>query len=360
MREWGLEVQLLRRAIIIILCIAVVVGGSVGLYFYWHRTATNDASTSGTTPALVSLLPAKSPYVLYADFAALRKSEFLTKLVAMAPAQKQDQDYTDFVNATGFDFTRDLDRVVFAMIPSSPEPVVWAVAEGRFDQQKIAPYALRSGRTEQREGKTIYIVPTGKSGGEVEISFLAPGRIQMVGKQNGISAAIMPGGGNSSDAIMHEHISRVAGASIFAVISADALPKDVTVGSTRLDQVQSALTGIHWVSIAVMPEGHDLKIMLEGETASTREAIQMELGLEGFRILGQGILSDPATRKQLTKDGADSLDAIVKKIAISRDGQRVRLSMSLTPEMLSGLAAPAAITNLTPQVPTPANPKPIH
>lgn len=360
MREWGLEVQLLRRAAIIIFCIAVVVGGAVGLYYYWHRTGANDASTSGSAPSLVSLLPAKSPYVLYADVAALRKSEFLTKLVAMVPAQKQDQDYTDFVTATGFDFTRDLDRVVFAMIPSSPEPVVWTVAEGRFDQQKISAYALRTGRTEQRDGKTIYVVPTGKSGGEVEISFLAPGRIQMVGKQNGISAAIAPGGVNSSDAIMHEHVSRVAGASIFAVISADALPKDVTIGSTRLDQVQSALNGIHWVSIAVMPDAQNLKIVLEGETASTREAIQMELGLGGWRIIAEGFLSDPAIRKQLTKEGADSLGAIVKEIAISRDGQRVRLSMSLTPEMLNGLAAPPPITSPPPSPAIPTNPKPTH
>lgn len=360
MREWGLGVQHLRRAAIIIISIVVLALGAVGLYYYWHRTGTNDASASGSTPALVSLLPTKAPYVGYADVAALRKSEFLTKLVAIVPAQKQDQEYIDFVTASGFDFTRDLDRVVFAMIPSSPEPVVWTVAEGRFDQQKIAAYALRSGKTEQRNGKTIYIVPTGKSGGDVEISFLAPDRIQLVGKQNGISAAIAPGGGNASDAIMHEHISRVAGASIFAVISADALPKDVTIGTTRLDQVQSALHGIHWVSIAVMPEAQNLKIVLEGETATTREAVQMELGLGGWRIIAEGFLSDPVIRKQLTKDGAASLEAIVKQIAISRDGQRVRLSMSLTPQMLSGLAAPAPIANQTPPAITPANPKPTH
>jgi hypothetical protein len=352
MRQSGLEVQLLRRAAIVLVCIAVLVLGGVGYYYYWHGTGANSG-TSGAAPSLVSLLPAQSPYVVYADLTSLRNSAFLTKLVAMAPASTEDPDYSEFVRETGFDFTRDLDRVALAMLPSTPEPVVWTVAEGRFDERKIAAYVLKTGRAEQREGRTTYIVPTDKNGSEVEISFMAPGRIRMLSKQKGISAAVAPGGANSSEAIMREHVSRVAGAAIFAVISADALPKDATIGNAHLDQVQSALHGIHWLSIAIMPDGQNLKIVLEGETSSTSDAIQIELGMQGFKILGQGLLSDPATRKQLTKDGATSLDSIIRQTGISRDGQRVRLTVSLTSEVLSGLAAPAPMA-------TPNGAKPAH
>jgi hypothetical protein len=355
MREWSLEVQLLRRTALVLIIIAVVVLGGVGYYYYWHRTGAGNAGTSGTAPSLVSLLPAQSPYVVYADVSALRNSAFLTKLVAMSPASTQDADYTEFVRETGFDFTRDLDRVGIAMVPSSSEPVVYVIAEGRFDQAKIAAYTLKAGRAEQRNGLTTYIVPTDKKGNEVEVSFLAPGRIQLLSKQKEISAAVAPGGAAASEALMREHVSRVAGAAIFAVISADAIPKDVTIGNTRMDQVQSALHGIHWLSIAIMAEGQNLKLVLEGETSSTADAIQIELGLQGFRMMGQGILSDPSTRKQLTKDGAASLDSILRQIGISRDGQRVRLTVSLTPDMLNGLAAPTpnAAQPATSGAPTP-------
>ncbi len=348
----------MRRAAIVLICVAVVVLAGVGYYYYWHQTGANSAKTSGAAPALVSLLPAQSPYILYADLESLRKSAFLAKLVAIAPSVNEDPDYGQFVRETGFDYTRDLDHIAFAMLPKSPEPEVWTVAEGRFDEQKIVAYAVRVGRVEQRNGRTTYIVPAGRTADEVEFSFIAPGRIQMISKQKGISAAVAPGGAIASDAAMREHVSRVAGAAIFAVLSTDALPKDVTIGTARLDEVQTVLHGIHWLSIAVMPDGQDLRIVLEGDATSTAEAIQLELGLEGFRILGRGILTDPATRKQLTKEGANSLDNMIQRVGISRDGQRVRLSVSLSPDTLNGLAAPPPAMKQTTPVLPPAGTKP--
>ncbi len=69
---------------------------------------------------MLSLLPPQAPYVVYADLATLRGSAFLNRLVAIIPAPKEDPEYLDFVRATGFDYTRDLDRVAIGVIPTTP------------------------------------------------------------------------------------------------------------------------------------------------------------------------------------------------------------------------------------------------
>ncbi len=51
-------------------------------------------------------------------------------------------------------------------------------------------------------------------------------------------------------------------------------------------------------------------------------------------------LSDPATRKQFTPQGAEALTQLVKQADISATGKRVQLAVSLTPGILDGLAAP--------------------
>ena len=80
---------------------------------------------------------------------SLRNSAFLNRLIALIPTPNEDPDYLEFVRSTGFDYTRDLDRVAIAIFPTTPLPTVVTFAEGRFDQQKIIAYALRTGKAER-------------------------------------------------------------------------------------------------------------------------------------------------------------------------------------------------------------------
>src|SRR5271155_2534435 len=72
------------------------------------------ASADGSLPELVALVPSDSRFLAYADVSALRDSPLVQRLTAMAPPAKVDGDYASFVAATGFDYQRDLDRVVIA------------------------------------------------------------------------------------------------------------------------------------------------------------------------------------------------------------------------------------------------------
>jgi hypothetical protein len=328
----------LKRSTILTV-IALVFLAAAGLYYwhYKHSSSGQVGSTGGPAPSIVSSLPPEAPYVIYADVAALRDSAFLARLIAIAPAPAEDPEYTEFVNATGFDYTKDLDHVAIAVIPASPRPVVWTIAEGRFDQQKIAAYALRTGKAEQQAGQTVYVMPASTPGDNINLTFLSPNRIKLVTGPPTATYAT-PFAGN--DTTPQDHLAHVSGSMLFAVARTDSIPKDLTIGTIRLDQVASTLKGVQWLTLTVKPEKENLRVLLEGDCDSSRDALQLELTASGLRMLGRGLLSQPSTRAQLTPQGATALNQLLRVIEISHDDRRVRLSVAFTPDMLSGLAAP--------------------
>jgi hypothetical protein len=339
----------LRRTATTIVCLAVLVIAAAG-YYTWRRSSNINGPASGKEPSLVSQLPPGAPYVLYADIAALRNAAFLAKLAAMIPAPAEDPEYTDFVRATGFDYSRDLDRVAITSVPDTSisgksQSEVWALAEGRFDQQKIQAYALRSGKTEQRDGKTVYVFDSGSSVNEVELQFLSPARIKIVSRAKQIvpgnsaqNSSAAPGEGDPT--ALPERIARISGSPVFAVVRMDSVPKNLTVGTLRLDAVASTIQNVHWVSLAATPEGENLRVILDGECGSAIQSTQLQFVLGTLRILARGMLSEPGTRRQFTPLGAAALDKLVRQIDISHDGPHVRITAVLSPDMITGFAAP--------------------
>src|SRR5713226_3722217 len=123
-----------RVAVILLLATAV----SAAALVYLRR---GPHAQSAAIPDLISRAPADAPFLFYADVAALRASPFLAQLAALAPSPSTDREYAEFVRATGFDYSRDLDRVVVAARPGTPTSSTVAVAEGRFDREKIVSCA---------------------------------------------------------------------------------------------------------------------------------------------------------------------------------------------------------------------------
>ena len=329
----------MKRPAIIVVCLAVVVLAATGYYFLHRGPAARD-SMPGTAPALLSLLPPQAPYVIYADLEALRSSAFLNRLIALAPTPNEDPEYAEFVRSTGFDYSRDLDRVAIAIYPTAPLPTVVTIAEGRFDQKKIIAYALRTGKEEQRGGHAVYLLPSSTPGGEVTVRFVAANRIQLTSHPQGNTPAFIQTS-DPTGAALKERINRVAGSPLFAAVRMDAVPKDATIGSFRIDAITNSLQGVQWLTLAAAPQQQELRVVLEGECASSLDATQLNLALGGLRFMARGFLSDPHTRKQFTPQGAEALTQLVKQADISATGKRVQLAVSLTPQILDGLAAPA-------------------
>jgi hypothetical protein len=331
----------MKKPAIVVLCLVVLVLAAGGYYFLHRGPAATD-SMPGTAPTMLSVLPPQAPYIVYADLETLRGSAFLNRLVAIIPAPKEDPEYLDFVRATGFDYTRDLDRVAVAIIPTTPTATVVMIGEGRFDQQKITAYH------------------NSLAGDPTTVRFLSPNRIELVNRLNW-NPAPAPPASDPSVAAMTERIHSVAGSSLFAVVRMDAVPKDAAVGAFKLDAITSTMKGVNWLTLAVGPQGQDLRAVLEGECESTLDATQMNLALGGLRIMARAFLSDPATRRQFTPAGADALTKLVKQADISASGKHVQLAVSLTPEILDGLAAPPPPTKPPSSTKVPAvAPKPAH
>src|SRR5208282_4465286 len=174
-----------KRALIAVAVMVCTLGVIAAVYLYCqHRPFASTGG--GPAPSILAELPSDAPAVAFLDVAALRKLQNspLAAVLGLAKNDSQtDREYADFVRDTGFDYTRDLDQAAVAFWPTSlaleanaagDDPAL-AIADGRFDQQKIEAYAMRAGgRAEQRGTRTIYVVPGSPV---VSFEFLSPTRI---------------------------------------------------------------------------------------------------------------------------------------------------------------------------------------
>src|SRR6266566_662498 len=73
-----------------------------------------DSAQPSPALEILSQVPAGAPTLAYIDLAAIRASSFYQNRPDRSPLAVSDSDYAKFVQATGFAFEKDLDRVVIA------------------------------------------------------------------------------------------------------------------------------------------------------------------------------------------------------------------------------------------------------
>jgi hypothetical protein len=119
----------------------------------WHLAAILVALCAGViaimyearsrginTPSeMIACLPHRGATVAYVDIDALRRFGFLD-LIAGSKAT-EDLEYAAFVDATGFDYRRDLDRMALSIAGND----VWLVLRGRFNWNKLNAYTTSHG-----------------------------------------------------------------------------------------------------------------------------------------------------------------------------------------------------------------------
>ena len=109
-------------------------------------------------------LPAEAGLVGGVDLAGLRQQGWLLDDLRRATGDvKEAPDYRAFVEATGFDYSRDLDHLWVGVFGTSQQPLLTGVAEGRFVRPRILDYARKQGaRLRRYQGIDIYEVPPGR------------------------------------------------------------------------------------------------------------------------------------------------------------------------------------------------------
>jgi len=145
----------IRRTLPIVLAV-VIVAAAVTLAVQLRKNAPPEAAR---------LLPGADGF-FYANFGWLRKAS-----ATALPAVSHDPEYEQFIQATGFEFERDLDAVAFAVhYPESwpgggtggpsPEPRFSEVFVGKFDGSRMAAYLKQLARSiENYHSVDIFTIP---------------------------------------------------------------------------------------------------------------------------------------------------------------------------------------------------------
>ncbi len=335
-----------KRFLITIAVLACLLVASAALLVYHWRRPLPGAST-GAAPSILSLLPPGAPAIAYIDVAALRRLQDspLAAILGLAGASpQQDRDYQNFVRDTGFDYTRDLDRVAVALWPSSMmggENRAVAIADGRFDRDKIKAYALRSGQEVQQSAQSFYVVPGDPP---VSFGFLSGSRIVLVSGK-GLSLVVPIQSASARDAAMQDRINRVAGAPIFAVGRTDNLPASFYDNLRSVPQFEAVARSVQGLTLAGQPEGDIIHVTIDAECDSMTNAVELATVVDGLRLLGSIALSDPKTRAQMTKGQLAFLSAILNQAKLSHQDRWVRLTLDVTPAMLGEVSAQVGATS---------------
>lgn len=335
--------------------VATMAVASFFAYQYWRAPARDPLD-------VLSQMPPDAKAVIFCNFAVLKKSPFLAEFYKWAPASGVDDDYRQFVQASGFNYETDLNWAAIAIVPRGPDAAVVAVADGRFDRRKISEYALQTGTRESRNGRERFLLPVQRGPRRITFTFLRDDLIQIASGDDHLDAK---DSATQMDADAHawkERFRRLAGSPVFAVVREDATISTAFDGHAprnfQSPQLSGLLDQMQWITVAGKPENDRLRIVLEGETESEATTRQLSDVVDALLGLAQAGLNDAKTREHLAPAVREAYLEVLKSADVSRidrgETKGVRLIFDITPNFLDALrsatqaAAPAASTKRTP------------
>jgi hypothetical protein len=328
-----------RRAWIALGIILCVADAALGFYFYRaHRPLAG--SSTGASPELLSQLPSDAPALAYLNASELRSSSVVQKIAALAEPQ-EDPEYKRFARDTGFDYTRDLDRVGLALWPghSAQFPLDRAVilVDGRFDRQKIDAYIASDPAIHRGPGQVAELPPL-PGFSKREFGFVSPEKVAYTAGTE-IATSVQKEGVARANPALEPLIKRVAGAPAFAVARTDDLPDSFYASFKSSPQLEHFARSIRGIAFAGKPDGDRLHLVLDAECDSMKNAIAISAQLEILRMFGAAALADPRTRRQMNKQQAVLLQTLLDQIHVTHQDVWVRLTLDITPEMFGAPAA---------------------
>jgi hypothetical protein len=293
---------------------------------------------------MLALMPAGASSVFYLDLAQLRTSPFLVQLFHWAPQPTPDSDYAQFLQATGFNYERDLERLSLAMNRQSQDVTTFAVADGRFDRKKIEAYGAHFGSLKTADGKTLYAVPISGSNRKVYFTFLRDDRMEWAND----SLYFFQQSRSFPSPEWSEHFSRLAGSPVFLILRQDSGAATALArvpGGLRSPQLAALLAQLQWISIAGKPEGNLLRVVIDGESLTEGTVHQLKEVLSGLVLLAQTGLSDPKTRKQMDPEVREGYLELLQSADIQQldrgTSKSVRIVLDIAPKLLQVTGNPA-------------------
>jgi hypothetical protein len=315
-----------------------------GFLVYRHSGAKDSLSDH---ERLLALMPDVANAVVFVDMAKLRTSPVFVELFQRGPKPAMDSDYAQFLQSTGFNYERDLDRLAVAVQHQPQGLLTFAVAEGRFDRKKIEAYGSQFGSLKTADGRTLFAVPLSSSNRKAYFTFLRDDRVAWAND----SSYFFQRPNKDAAAEWRERFSRLAGTPVFAVLRQDsetaAALAQQTPGGLRSPQLAALLAQLNWISISVKPDGDLLRVGMEGECLAESTERQLKELLSGLLVLAQMGLNDPKIERRLgpaLRQGYLELlqSADVQQVDRGRS-KSVRVMFEVTPKLLE--AAQDSATN---------------
>ena len=325
----------------LVVAVMVLVGGAA--FYAYERQSGRPASGRDE---ILAMMPSDAGAVVFVDLAGLRATPLFTQLFAASPPPVPDPEYAQFLKETGFNYERDLDLLALAYFKNQNHPTFFAVAHGKFDQQKIASYAEQHGKwvfIKAREKQLkLFLVPLTNGAGQLQFAFPREDEIFITNDElrtDLISNAFLL---DTMRRDWQARFERLAGSPVFAVIRQDAAPGAAlslqAPGGFRSPQLSALLDQLRWVSIAGKPDNNILRIVVDGECPSEATGRQLSDILNGVVILAEDGLNDPKTRQHLDPATRTAYLDLLKSANISKvqrgDTMSVRLVLELGPELL--------------------------
>src|SRR5260370_35326460 len=250
------------------------------------KVLRGDSAHPSPAVEILSQVPVGAPTLVYIDLAAIRESSFYRNRPDRSPLTVPDSDYAKFVQATGFNFEKDLDRVLIVSWPQSfpqEQKKTVVAAEGRFDRQKIHDYAMKNGKLDRQEGHDVFLFPAQepkRAGSRIapntppepargsspehglnSLVFLDDHRIAMM-EGSSVAALLAPHVADSATDPVRERAARLDGAAAFVIIRVPPIPDNFAPGGMQSPQLANLPRPVQWITLAARPECENLRVSI--------------------------------------------------------------------------------------------------
>lgn len=334
------------RQLALLVLVVVVIGGALYWAFVHEWRPAAPAQLAG-----LAAVPADAGLAGGVEVASLGRQQWLVDIVKRASGEVDEAaEYRAFVEATGFDYTRDLERLWFGAAGTDAAPVFVFVAEGRFARERIQSYARQQGAAASTyEGMELFefrTAPAPPAGAPPQperrsaFAFLDDTHLAFVfGPDTGaLRRAIDCWQGRApaviADAARRTEFERVAaGQQAWAVIEPAKLNPAQLTGQSG-DPGLTELIAQAALGLSASEVG--LRISAEGRCREAAHAERLHSNLTVLSQLGRMALArDPNPQSQ-------ALAEVLASLELDRNDTAVTARVTASPQALDALLRPPA------------------
>ena len=146
-------------------------------------------------------------------------------------------------------------------------------------------------------------------------------------------------GDKLNDSELFDQIFGICGASLSA--TSRAAGGALHLLYTHPGQLDQLIRSIQALTLAGQPDGENLRVAIDAESDSMKDAMQISFLLETGRMAGSMALSSPDAKRQMTREQIAFLNSLLSDAKITHRDKLIRLNFTITRDMLAA-CAPAA------------------